>query len=173
MEFGTFGDSLEGKQRLRKIKILLLDIDGVMTDGTILRMENGAEIRRFSVIDGHGIILLIEAGIKVGCVSREESTITRGRMEKLGMEEIHLGINNKRECISEIRERLSLKEGEVAFVGDDLPDLEAFIASDLTFSPSSSHPIVRDKADVVCKNSGGNGAVREVCEMILSAKEMI
>ena len=173
MEFGTFGETVEEARLLRKIKILLLDIDGVMTDGTILRMESGSEVRRFSVIDGHGIFLLIAAGIKVGCVSREDSIITRGRMEKLGMEEIHLGISNKRECVLEIRERLSLKDGEVAFVGDDLPDLEAFMASDLTFSPCSAHPVVRDKADVVCKNSGGGGAVREVCEMILGAKEKI
>ena len=173
MEFGTFGKTKEGARKLKRIKILLLDIDGVMTDGTILRMENGAEVRRFSVIDGHGIILLIAAGIKVGCVSREDSIITRGRMEKLGMEEIHLGIKNKRECVSEIRERLSLGKGEIAFVGDDLPDLEAFMASDLTFSPSSAHPVVRERADVVCKNSGGGGAVREVCEMILKAKNKL
>ena len=118
--------SAELVARLSRLDMLLLDVDGVLTDGTVLRGADGTEARRFSVIDGHGLGMLRDDGMIVGVVSREDSAITRARMEKLRMPEIHVGANDKAVVVADIRARRGLGEGTIAFVGDDLPDMAAF-----------------------------------------------
>lgn len=157
-------------RRIKNLKCVLFDVDGVLTDGTIYRMADGTEIRRFSVIDGHGISMLRECGIIVGVVSRENSKIIKDRMEKLKLDEIHIGAKNKFSVLSEIRARRNIPDGGLAFMGDDLPDLEAFRASDLKISLSSGHQKVIDAADIVIEKNGGNGAARDFCEMVINLK---
>ncbi len=162
--------SLDTAKKMGQIKCVLFDVDGVFTDGTILRDEAGVEQRRFSVIDGHGIQLLREAGILLGVVSRESSEVTRARMEKLKISELHIGALDKALIVQEIRTRHGLKESEVGFMGDDLPDLEAFSEVGLRLAPCNAQPRVRSAADWVSRSAGGSGAVREAVEVILSCR---
>lgn len=157
-------------ERLSRVEMLLTDVDGVLTDARIERTADGAETRRFSVYDGHGLVTIHAEGWMIGAVSRENSEITRGRMEKFRMEEIHVGALDKAETIRDIRTRRELGEGTIVFVGDDVPDLAAFSMADFTFAPSTAHPIVRKAADIVCRQPGGDGAIREVCEILRAAK---
>ncbi len=154
-------------KRIKKLKCILFDVDGVLTDGTIYRMSDGTECRRFSVIDGHGISMLRECGIIVGVVSREDSSIIKDRMEKLKLDEIHIGAKDKSVVLNEIRKRRGIPEGGLAFMGDDLPDLDAFDVCDLRISLTSGHQRVIDAADIVMEKSGGRGAVRDLCEIII------
>jgi 3-deoxy-D-manno-octulosonate 8-phosphate phosphatase (KDO 8-P phosphatase) len=162
--------SPEAIARLADIEMLLLDVDGVLTDGTVLRGADGSEARRFSVIDGHGIGMLRDDGMILGVVSREPSEITRGRMEKLRMAEIHVGASDKAVVVADIRTRHNLGAGAIAFMGDDLPDLAAFAEADLCIAPSNAHPAVKAAADVVLCRRGGHEAVRELAEIIRAAK---
>ena len=156
--------------RLAGLEMLLLDVDGVLTDGTVLRGADGSEARRFSVIDGHGLGMLRDDGMTIGVVSREASEITRGRMEKLQMPEIHVGASDKALVVADIRARHNLGPGTIAFVGDDIPDLAAFAEADFCIAPANAHPAVRAAADVVLCRRGGHEAVRELAELIRAAK---
>jgi 3-deoxy-D-manno-octulosonate 8-phosphate phosphatase (KDO 8-P phosphatase) len=158
------------RERLSVLQALLLDVDGVFTDGTVLRTEDGQEARWFSVVDGHGIAMLREAGVIVGAVSRENSTITRARMEKLRLDEIHIGATDKAAVMRDIVARRALNPARVAFIGDDLPDLAAFDVAGIRIAPANAHPAVREAADLVLHCSGGHGAVREACEVLLAAR---
>ena len=162
--------SAELVARLSRLDMLLLDVDGVLTDGTVLRGADGSEARRFSVVDGHGLGMLRDDGMIVGVVSREDSAITRARMEKLRMPEIHVGANDKAVVVADIRARHGLGEGTIAFVGDDLPDLAAFQEADLCIAPANAHPAVKAAADLVLCRRGGHEAVRELAEIIRAAK---
>ena len=156
--------------RLAGLEMLLLDVDGVLTDGTVLRGADGSEARRFSVIDGHGLGMLRDDGMIIGVVSREPSEITRGRMEKLRMAEIHVGASDKAVVVADIRTRHNLGAGTIAFIGDDLPDLAAFAEADLCIAPANAHPAVKAEADLVLCRRGGHEAVRELAEIIRAAK---
>ena len=159
--------------KMRKITCILFDVDGVFTDGTILRDDSGIEQRRFSVIDGHGIQLLRDAGLLIGIISRENSEITRSRMEKLKIAELHIGAIDKSLIVREIKQRHNLENDEIAFMGDDLPDLAAFMEVGLRLSPRNAQPRVRNESDWVSRSAGGSGAVREVAEVILHCKSQI
>ncbi|MEC7704224.1 MAG: HAD-IIIA family hydrolase [Candidatus Thermoplasmatota archaeon] len=154
-------------EKMRNLKCILFDVDGVFTDGTILLDSGGNEQRRFSVIDGHGIALLRNSGLLVGVVSREPSPITRARMEKLRMAELHVGAKDKSVVLRDIKARHGLSDDEIAFMGDDVPDLLAFDEVGLRLAPHNAQPTVRDAAHWVSLKAGGNGAVREACEVIL------
>jgi 3-deoxy-D-manno-octulosonate 8-phosphate phosphatase (KDO 8-P phosphatase) len=157
-------------KRMEKIQCVLFDVDGVFTDGTILRDGDGVEQRRFSVIDGHGTALLREAGLLVGVVSREPSEITRSRMEKLQMAELHVGATDKSSVLREIKARHGFSSDQIAFMGDDLPDLAAFEEVGLCLSPANAQPQVKRAADWVSRSRGGEGAVREACEVLLACR---
>jgi len=160
----------EVANKMSNLKCILFDVDGVFTDGTILRDSDGNEQRRFSVIDGHGTALLRESGLLVGVVSREPSPITRARMEKLKMAELHVGAKDKSLVLRDIKARHGLSNDEIAFMGDDVPDLLAFDEVGLRLAPSNAQPKVRGAAHWISLNSGGNGAVREACEVILTCR---
>ena len=157
--------------KLSTLKMVLFDVDGVFTDGTILRDEEGNEQRRFSVLDGHGTSRLREIGILVGVISRESSEITKSRMEKLKLDEIHVGSKDKSITLKEIIERRNLDINQVAFMGDDIPDLVAFLEVGIKLAPANAQPQILEKADWISNASGGNGAVREACEVIIYAIE--
>ena len=158
---------LATEKKMKRVKCILFDVDGVFTDGTVLRDGDGTEQRRFSVIDGHGIQLLIEAGVMVGIISRENSEITRSRMQKLNIKEIHVGSMDKSSTVKKIISKYSFEVDEIAFMGDDLPDLPAFEEVSLRLCPKNAHPKVKSKSDWISNNFGGRGAVREAAEVIL------
>ena len=163
--------SEEISTKLSKIKMIIFDVDGVFTDGTILRDEAGNEQRRFSVLDGHGVSRLRDRGILVGVVSREPSEITKSRMEKLKMDEIHVGSKDKSVTLKEILLQRNLDASVVAFMGDDIPDLAAFSEVGIKLAPANAQPQIRNHADWISNAQGGKGAVREACEVIIHSIE--
>ena len=154
-----------------RIKLLILDVDGVMTDGRIIMNENGEEIKCFHVRDGHGLKLLLSAGIDVIIISGRKSKTVKYRAKELGIQEIYQGVKGKESLCRKLIQRKGLKREQVCCMGDDLPDLPMFSEAGISIAVADASPEVRAAARFVTRNGGGNGAVREVCELILKGQE--
>ena len=149
--------------------MLALDVDGVLTDGRVLLGADGVERKLFSVIDGHGLFMLRDAGVELAIITREASGIARTRATKLRIR-CHEGVMKKGPVLRALREELGLRKAEVAFMGDDLPDLEAFAEAGLRITVPTARPQVLRAATWVTRAPAGNGAVREVCDALLKAR---
>lgn len=158
-------------EKAKKIKFLLLDVDGVMTDGKIYYDSEGREIKAFNIYDGHGIYLLQKAGIKVGIITGRESRIVEIRAKELMIDEVHQKVYAKDIAYNNIRKKYGLKESEVAFIGDDLIDISVLKRVGLSAAPANSTDDVKKIVDLVTAREGGSGAVREVIDLLLFAKE--
>jgi 3-deoxy-D-manno-octulosonate 8-phosphate phosphatase (KDO 8-P phosphatase) len=159
--------------KLLKIKLLLLDVDGVMTDGGIYYTNSGDEMKKFNIKDGYGIVKLHRAGIQVGIITGRTSNIVTRRAEDLGIKEVHQNLENKLTAYESILSRLQLKDREAAYIGDDEFDLEVLARVGFSAAPADALPIVRKQVQYVCSSAGGNGAVREVIDLILSNQKHI
>jgi len=158
------------KEKITRIKLLVSDIDGVWTDGTITLNADGTESVSFSVLDGFGLMSLMRKGIEVAIISGRDTVAVSSRAKRLGVKKVYLGKLNKGEIISKIIKESGLKKEEVASIGDDLPDLEMFAHSELRFAPKTAVPAVLDAADYVCQLPAGKGALREVCDLLIKDK---
>lgn len=158
------------RARLSKIKAVLTDCDGVLTDGGMYYSESGDELKRFSARDGMGFELLRDADIVTGIVTSESVQLVRSRAAKLRLDEVHLGARDKLAVVQEICKRRSLSLDEVAYVGDDLLDVPVLKAVGLACSVSDAMACAREAAHVVTLAAGGRGAFREVAEMVVSAR---
>ena len=152
---------------LTKIRLLLLDVDGVMTDGRIIYGNDGEEVKAFDVKDGHGLKLIQRAGIKVGIITGRQSKIVEKRAAELGIDIVYQGAKVKLEPFEEILEKLSLSPDEVAYVGDDVVDLPVMLKVGFAATVADAVEDVKPYADMVAKRCGGRGAVREICDYIL------
>lgn len=155
------------KSRLHKIKFLLLDVDGVMTDGGIYLSNSGDEFKKFNIQDGYGITKLRRAGFKIGIITGRVSNIVTKRAEELDITEVHQNLENKLETYEHIKAKWKLSDEEVAYIGDDEFDLPVLERVGFSASPSDAVPSVKKRVHFVCTHSGGNGAVREVIDLIL------
>jgi len=153
------------------IKLLVLDVDGVLTDGRIFINERGKEIKCFHVRDGLGLKLLMRAGIDVVIITGRESNSVAFRAKELGIQEVHQGVNDKKALIVEMMKRKKLNKEQVCCVGDDLPELPLLHLAGVAVAVADAADEVRNAASFITKNRGGHGAVREVCEMILKAQQ--
>jgi 3-deoxy-D-manno-octulosonate 8-phosphate phosphatase (KDO 8-P phosphatase) len=158
------------RRKARKIKLLLLDVDGVLTDGGIVIDERGVESKRFDVRDGQGITLLKRAGVEVGFVSGRSSGAVRQRAGDLGVKWVFQGIQNKAEIYQRIKKRTGLKDEQIAYAGDDMVDLPILRAVGLAITVPDGWPGIRPVVDYVTEAEGGRGAVREITELILTAQ---
>jgi 3-deoxy-D-manno-octulosonate 8-phosphate phosphatase (KDO 8-P phosphatase) len=156
---------------LTKIKLLLLDVDGVMTDGRIIYGNDGEEVKAFDVKDGHGLKLIQRAGIKVGIITGRQSKIVEKRATELGIDIVYQGAKVKMEPFEEILESLSLTPEEVAYVGDDVVDLPVMRRVGFAATVADAVDDVKPYADMVSKRCGGRGAVREICDYILKESD--
>jgi 3-deoxy-D-manno-octulosonate 8-phosphate phosphatase (KDO 8-P phosphatase) len=156
--------------RLKNIKLLLLDVDGVLTDGGIIYNDNGTETKVFDVKDGFGIKLLMEAGIHLGIITGRRSDALFHRCRDLGIDLFYDGVTNKADAFSRVLEKTGLSAEEVAWIGDDLPDLALMKRAGLSIAVADAHVALRENADIITSAKGGRGAVREACEAILKAK---
>ncbi len=156
--------------KISKIKLLLLDVDGVLTDGSIIYSDKGGEIKSFNVCDGHGIKLLMRGGIDVGIITARESRVVATRARDLGITLLYQGKKDKLACYRTILSQESLESAETAFVGDDLVDLPVLSRAGFSVSVPGGAAEVLDKVDYVTAAAGGHGAVREVCELILKTR---
>lgn len=164
----TPGDPL--CERLRRIKVVLTDCDGVLTDGSVYYSELGEKLKRFNVRDGMGVERLRQlAGIESAIITGERSESVVRRAEKLGILECHLGAKDKAAVLRSLLARRDLSGAEVAYIGDDVNDLPAFELAGVTACPGDAVDEVRTRADVVLTHRGGEGAFREFAEIILGA----
>ena len=157
--------------RLKDIKVLILDVDGVLTDGSIIYGDGGSEIKTFDVKDGLGMRLLLMAGIKICLVTGRRSAALYHRCKDLGIDDIFDGIKKKAAALDVILEKTGVDAEQIAFVGDDLPDLPIMGRVGLPIAVADAHQTVCDKAEIITSAKGGKGAVREVCEAILRAQQ--
>ncbi len=157
-------------KKAEKVKILLLDVDGILTDGRIIITSSGEEIKHFNVIDGMGIKLLQKAGVEVGIISSRFSLVTEHRAKELGITLLYQGKLEKLAVYEKILKEKRLKDEEVAYMGDDWIDLPILKRAGLAISVPNAWFPVNDYVDYITKHPGGYGAVREVCDLILKAK---
>ena len=157
--------------RARRIRLLLLDVDGVLTDGKILIHHDGTESKQFDIRDGTGIVLAQKAGIRVGLLSARQSAATSERATQLRVTLVRQGALDKLATYEEIRRELGLEDAEVAFMGDDLLDLQVLARVGFSAAPADGVPVVRDAVDWVSARRGGDGAVRELTEVLLKAQD--
>lgn len=155
---------------LKRIRLFATDVDGVLTDAGMYYAESGDEWKKFHTRDGMGIMLLQRAGILTALVTQESTKLVARRAEKLGIREVHQGVTDKLAVLRELAERYSLTLKEVAFMGDDLNDVAALRAVGFSAAPNDAVPLVRRVVTYVCRAKGGEGAVREVADLILAAQ---
>jgi 3-deoxy-D-manno-octulosonate 8-phosphate phosphatase (KDO 8-P phosphatase) len=158
------------RARARRVKLLVLDVDGVLTDGRMTLTERGDELKSFHTHDGMGVNLARRAGLKVALVTGEKSEIGRTRGTKLGVEEVVLDARRKGDTLDELCAKLAVTLDEIAFMGDDLLDVPALERAGLAVAPANAVREARAVADVVTRAAGGAGAVRECVELILRAQ---
>jgi len=158
------------KNKLSNIELLLLDVDGVLTDGTITYSDSGEQIKSFNSKDGLGLRLLMDSGIKVGIITGRKSKALEYRCQNLGITLLFDGIKDKLEALGNITSQTGTALKKIAFVGDDLIDLPVMKKVGVSFSVLDASRDVKKHSDIVTTQKGGQGAVREVCETILKAK---
>lgn len=160
----------EVMRRAARIALLVLDVDGVLTDGRLLLGDDGVEYKSFHSRDGHGIKLLMAAGVQVAVISGRRSPAVEQRMAALGVTRVHLGDDRKRPVFDRLLGDLALDASRAAYVGDDLVDLPVMRACGLAVAVADADPRVAARAHWCTANAGGRGAVREVCELLLEAR---
>jgi 3-deoxy-D-manno-octulosonate 8-phosphate phosphatase (KDO 8-P phosphatase) len=158
------------QQRARKIKLLLLDLDGVLTDGGIVIDGSGDEFKRFDVRDGHGIRLLQRAGIRLGIISGRSAKAARHRARDLDVKLFFQGVDDKLAVYKKIKRMTSLKDLEIAYVGDDMVDLPVLRRVGLAVAIHDGWPELKRYAHYTTRFPGGRGAVREVIELLLKSQ---
>ena len=150
--------------------MLVLDVDGVLTDGRLYFGATGEALKAFHVRDGAGIVQLRRAGIQVAIISGRSSPAVELRMNELGVTHVHQGIHDKQATLQALLQQLQVSNDQVACVGDDTPDIPMLNLAHLAVAVADAHPAVRAAAHHVTKQKGGMGAVREVCDLILQVQ---
>ncbi len=157
-------------ERARRVRLVCFDIDGTLTDGRLAFDTEGRETKAFHVHDGLGIVMLRKVGIQVAFITARASTIVERRGAELGLDEVHTAVGDKLAMVRAIASRRGLGMNEVLFMGDDLPDLRAMLQVGFSVAPASAHIWVRERATWVTAARAGDGAGREVCDLLLHAQ---
>ena len=158
------------RRKAQRIKLFLLDVDGVLSDGRIVVDNEGEEMKYFDARDGHGIRLLARAGIEVGLLTGRFSRVVTHRARDLGIRMVYQKVFNKVDVYQKIKQRKRLTDLEVAYVGDDIVDLPVLRRVGLSIAVRDAWEGLKNKVDYVTERKGGRGAVREVVEMLLHAQ---
>lgn len=165
---GLFEQELS--EKLRHIKVLILDVDGVLTDGRIIVDDNGLETKCFDVRDGHGIKMLMRCQVEVIFLTGRTSKVVNHRALDLGVHEVYQGVWNKLEVFEEILLKKKISPAETAFVGDDVVDVPVLRRAGFSATVADSADYIKNIVDYITEKKGGRGAVREICEIIIQAK---
>jgi 3-deoxy-D-manno-octulosonate 8-phosphate phosphatase (KDO 8-P phosphatase) len=158
------------KEKLKGIKLLILDVDGVMTDGRIIMDNDGRETKNFDVRDGHGLKILQRYGIKVAILTGRQSKVVEHRSKDLDIKDVYQKVFNKKDVFEKIIRKHKISADEAAFIGDDIIDIPVLNRVGFSVAVADAADVVKKSVDYVARNSGGRGAVREICEMILKAQ---
>ena len=157
------------RERAKRIKLACFDVDGTLTDGRLLIDAEGNESKSFHVLDGLGLKLIQRKGIAVAFVTARASAAAERRAAELGVES-HTGVSDKLQCVEGIAQRLGVSLDEMAFMGDDLADLRVMLQVGLSVAPSQAHMWTRERAHWRTQARGGEGAARELCDLLLAAQ---
>lgn len=157
-------------KKAEKIQLLICDVDGVMSDGLIYMGNNGEELKTFNVRDGYGIRCLLTSGIEVAIITGRQSKLLEDRAKTLGITYLYQGQHNKLLAYQQLLDTLNLKPEQTAYIGDDLIDLPVMEKVGLSVAVADAHPLLTPRANYVTRISGGRGAVRELCDLILLAQ---
>ena len=157
-------------EKAAKIKLVILDVDGVLTDGKVTYTSEGEELKSFNIKDGLGIKLLQKASIKVGIITGRNSPMVARRASELSIDPIVQGREDKAEAMKAVAETCELTYEQIAYMGDDLPDLGALRLAGLAFAPADAHAEVLAVTDWTATRGGGQGAVREMCDHLLTSR---
>ena len=160
-------------ERAKSLKLMIFDVDGVMTDGTLYYSERGEELKAFNIQDGHGVKMLKQYGVEVALITARRSRAVELRAANLGITHLHQGMADKRGPYAALLEQLGLAAGQSGYMGDDLLDLPLITRCGFAATVAAAPEVVRQRAHYVARAPGGHGAVREVCEFILRAQGML
>lgn len=160
---------LSSTQRAARVKLMIFDVDGVLTDGRLYYGDQGEMLKTFNTLDGHGIKLLAAAGIACAIITGRRSGIVAARAGELGIAHVHQGVHDKTAAFAALLATTGLAATACGYMGDDWPDLAVMALAGFATAPASAHPEVIARAHWVAEARGGEGAVREVCDAILRA----
>jgi 3-deoxy-D-manno-octulosonate 8-phosphate phosphatase (KDO 8-P phosphatase) len=159
------------RERARRIRLVAMDVDGVLTDAGMYYTERGDELKKFNTRDGMGIALVREAGLKTAILTRESTKLVERRAEKLKIDHVFIGITDKLTCMRNLLEEVGLTLEQVAYIGDDVNDHELLCHVGLAVAVRDASRLPKSVAHLVTEAKGGEGAVRELCEIILEAQQ--
>lgn len=160
-------------EKAAKIRLLICDVDGVMSDGLIYQGNSGEELKAFNVRDGYGIRCLLTSGIEVAIITGRKAKLLEDRANTLGITHLYQGQSDKLLAYRELLAKLAIRPGDVAYIGDDLIDWPVMAEVGLSAAVADAHPLLLPKADYVTQIAGGRGAVRELCDLILLAQNKL
>jgi len=160
-------------QRAAKIELVIFDVDGVLTDGSLFFGDDGLEYKAFNSRDGHGMKMLQEAGVIVAIITGRTSKVVDYRMKNLGVEHVYQGQLDKRHAFAEITKKLNIDPANVAYVGDDVVDLPVMVQVGLAIAVQDAHSMVLKHSHWQTPSNGGHGAGRDVCEMLMEARGVL
>ncbi|WXL26701.1 HAD family hydrolase [Ectopseudomonas mendocina] len=157
-------------QRGKEIKLAVFDVDGVLTDGKLYFLVDGSEFKTFNTLDGHGIKMLIKSGVRTAIITGRTTAVVERRAKNLGIQHLYQGREDKLVVLDELLSELGLDYSQVAYLGDDLPDLPAIRRVGLGMAVANADAFVREHAHGITQARGGEGAAREFCELIMRAQ---
>lgn len=152
------------------IRLIVFDVDGVLTDGSLFIGDDGQEYKAFHSKDGHGMVMLRESGVEIAIITGRTSEVVRIRMESLGIRHVYQGKRLKLPAYRELKRSTGLSDQQIAYVGDDVVDLPVMTKVGLAIAVQDAHPLAKQHAHWVTPSGGGRGAAREVCELIMDAQ---
>lgn len=164
----TVADSIRTKAQ--RIKLMAFDVDGVLSDGSLLYTDEGVELKAFNCLDGLGLHLLRQSGIRIAIITGRKTRCVEARMQSLGIDLLFQGIKDKLATMNGLLDDLGLRPDEAGFMGDDIIDLKVMAACGFAAAPADAQLLAKQHADLIASKAGGRGAVREVCEFILEAQ---
>jgi len=164
--------SINFKEKLNNVKVLMFDVDGVFTDGSLLLMENGDQLRIFNIKDGYAIQLAVKAGVKIAVITGARSLAVKARLNYLGVEDVYLGIHNKIEKYEDYKYSYGYTDNEILYMGDDLPDYDIMKKVGVAVCPSDAVTEIQNLSIYVSQKAGGKGCVRDVVEQYMRLKKL-
>jgi 3-deoxy-D-manno-octulosonate 8-phosphate phosphatase (KDO 8-P phosphatase) len=156
---------------LKRVRLVAMDVDGVLTDAGMYYSESGDEVKKFNTRDGMGIKMLQAAGLVTAFITKEKTAIVERRGQKLAVPEVHQAVDDKLAVLTTLAKRYGHSLEQVAYIGDDVNDLEALRAVGFSAAPADAMPSVLKAVDYICAKKGGEGAVREIADLLLAARK--
>jgi len=158
------------REKAANIRLIVFDVDGVLTDGSLYIGDDGQEYKAFNSKDGHGMVMLQHSGVEIAIITGRTSAVVRIRMASLGIERVYQGKREKLPAYEELKQMTGLRDQQIAYVGDDVVDLPVMTRVGLAIAVQDAHPLTKQHAHWVAPSGGGRGAAREVCELIMDAQ---